>query len=320
MNEPFLSVCIPTYNRASYLDEAIESVVTQITDDMKGKVELCISDNASTDNTEEIVEKWKKQSSISIIYHKNKVNLGADRNYLKVVEISKGNYCWFLGSDDKIVEDAISIVSRYLTSNDISILIGCRYTSDINMNILEKNYCPSKTGNMLYHNYYDALLETFNYFGYLSVLIFKRKLWNKIKDYDHFIGSQFVHVFILYEIIKYYPQLLHINHPIVYYRKDNDSFLVELGEYNRAKINIYDYTKIVEYVFVEDKKTTSMIINKAIPLATNVFKYKQNGMLFYFKILPLATKTYYKYKNFWLRFLPSALLPLWILRFIKKIK
>jgi len=320
MNKPFLSVCIPTYNRAKFIDEAIESVVTQITDDIKDKVELCISDNASTDNTEEIVDKWSKQSPIPIVYHKNEENLGADKNYLKVVEIANGDYCWFLGSDDKIVEGAISLLHKYLTLNDISILIGCRYICSINMNILDKSYCPSKAKDILYNNYYDSLLDTSNYFGYLSVLIFKRELWNQIKIYDNFIGSQFIHVFMLYELIKHYPLLLHINHPIVYYRKDNDSFLVELGEFNRAKINIYDYTKIVEHVFTGDKKTTSMLINKTIPLATNVFKYKQNSHLFFLKILPLATKTYYKYKNFWLRFLPSALLPLWILRLIKNIK
>lgn len=50
---PLLSICIPTYNRSTYLRESIESIIHQ-SEFISGDVEIVISDNASTDNTENI--------------------------------------------------------------------------------------------------------------------------------------------------------------------------------------------------------------------------------------------------------------------------
>jgi len=101
-----LSICIPTYNRAEYLPEAIESVLSQITPEIKDLVEICISDNASTDNTAEIVKQFQEKNICKIVYNRNDKNIGADRNFLKVVEMANGEYCWWLGSDDAL-EDVI---------------------------------------------------------------------------------------------------------------------------------------------------------------------------------------------------------------------
>ena len=56
-----LSICIPTYNRAEYLKEALDSIIKQINDTNRDKVEICISDNASEDNTKELIENYRKK-------------------------------------------------------------------------------------------------------------------------------------------------------------------------------------------------------------------------------------------------------------------
>ena len=65
--QPLLSICIPTYNRASYLEGAIQNIIT---DNAFGdEVEIIISDNASTDNTEEIAKKYtQKHYNLSLIH------------------------------------------------------------------------------------------------------------------------------------------------------------------------------------------------------------------------------------------------------------
>ena len=56
MNKPLLSICIPTYNRAHYLKECLGSIVAQFDDrDVRDNVEVVVSDNASPDNTRELV-------------------------------------------------------------------------------------------------------------------------------------------------------------------------------------------------------------------------------------------------------------------------
>lgn len=91
-----LSICIPTHNRAGFLDEAIASIASQVSDDMVGAVELCISDNASLDNTEQLVDSWRQRLKIPIMYRKNERNLGADANYLAASRWRKANFAGFL--------------------------------------------------------------------------------------------------------------------------------------------------------------------------------------------------------------------------------
>ncbi|MDR3048957.1 MAG: glycosyltransferase, partial [Elusimicrobiota bacterium] len=45
------SICIPTWNKAKYLKTTLDSIICQIDDDIKDKIEICISDDASQDNT-----------------------------------------------------------------------------------------------------------------------------------------------------------------------------------------------------------------------------------------------------------------------------
>ena len=115
---PLLSICIPTYNREQYLDETLASIINQLKPDNVGNVEICISDNASTDNTAQIVAKYKANPSINLVYSRNEKNLGADANYLKAVEIASGTYCWLLGSDDKPEPTALQQLLGYVCKGD----------------------------------------------------------------------------------------------------------------------------------------------------------------------------------------------------------
>lgn len=58
MPTPYLSLCIPTYNRASYLKNSIETIICQ-NEFKTGKVEIVISDNASSDDTEKSEENMR---------------------------------------------------------------------------------------------------------------------------------------------------------------------------------------------------------------------------------------------------------------------
>jgi glycosyltransferase involved in cell wall biosynthesis len=93
---PKVSVLIPTYNYARYLDEAIQSVLNQTFQDF----ELIIVDDQSTDNTDEIVAKYLQHPQV--IYHKNPINLGLVRNFNRAMELAKGEYIKFLLADDKM--------------------------------------------------------------------------------------------------------------------------------------------------------------------------------------------------------------------------
>ena len=105
-----LSICIPTYNRATSLANCLNSIkiAQKFIDNIE--VEVCISDNASDDNTEEVVKSFEKE--IKIKYLKNYENLGFAKNAIKVVSAASGEFSWLIGDDDLIIPTAFQKISH----------------------------------------------------------------------------------------------------------------------------------------------------------------------------------------------------------------
>jgi glycosyltransferase involved in cell wall biosynthesis len=117
-----LSICIPTHHgRAESLERALDSVLSQIDTDLQGHVEVCISDNASLDGTADLVAGYRRRFGDIVAYHRNDRDLGSVANLLAVIERARGDFCWFLGSDDTVRADAVAEVRGLLRSHpDVS--------------------------------------------------------------------------------------------------------------------------------------------------------------------------------------------------------
>ncbi|WP_163328950.1 glycosyltransferase [Desulfurobacterium thermolithotrophum] len=99
--KPFFSICIPTYNRANYLKEAIESILRQT----YSNFEVIIYDDGSTDDTERIVKNFNDKR---IKYIKGKVNQGRPFARNKCIDLAKGNWIVWLDDDDKMEPELLS--------------------------------------------------------------------------------------------------------------------------------------------------------------------------------------------------------------------
>ncbi len=95
--KPRLTMAMPVYNGANFIADAIESILAQTFDDL----ELVITDNASTDNTRDIVERYAKTDA-RIRYVRNTKNIGAAPNYNKGFELARGEYFKWCAHDDVI--------------------------------------------------------------------------------------------------------------------------------------------------------------------------------------------------------------------------
>jgi glycosyltransferase involved in cell wall biosynthesis len=102
---PILSICIPTYNRGLFLENCLESIWKSL-GKPDARVEICVSDNASTDNTKEVVS--QVQGRMPVVSHRNEVNVGMAQNFLQVVSMASGEYVWLIGDDDLLMPNAIS--------------------------------------------------------------------------------------------------------------------------------------------------------------------------------------------------------------------
>ncbi|UII24835.1 glycosyltransferase [Fulvivirga maritima] len=111
MTMPLVTIYITNYNYASYIEESIESVLNQSCQDF----ELLIIDDGSTDNSKEIIERYRDNPKVSIIYQKNK-GLNITNNV--AMRTSNGKYIMRLDADDFLEPHAILEMSSVLEGND----------------------------------------------------------------------------------------------------------------------------------------------------------------------------------------------------------
>jgi abequosyltransferase len=115
-----LSITIPTYKRATFLDFSLTSIHSQI----NGKnlpIEVVVLDNCSPDNTNEIVEKHIK-GGMQIRYIRHNENTGMDGNFISCIKHASGKYCWILGDDDPLLEGSLEKIIEVLNSGDYGLL------------------------------------------------------------------------------------------------------------------------------------------------------------------------------------------------------
>lgn len=108
---PTVSLGLPVFNGENYLEEAIESILAQTYTDY----ELILSDNASTDGTEQICRRHASRDP-RIQYHRNRINLGAAPNFNRTFEIAEGTYFKWCAHDDRIapryLERCVDVLDR----------------------------------------------------------------------------------------------------------------------------------------------------------------------------------------------------------------
>lgn len=255
-----LSICIPTYNRKEYLEKLLINIEEEITEEIKKDVEVCINDNYSNDGTEELVRYYA--TKLKIKYRKNDKNLGADLNYLKVVELATGEYCWFIGSDDLIIKNKLKEVLEYIEKNKkINIFLGNRIECNIDMVPKLTRRWLKKTINSDKIYDFEIKTESLSYlkentslgglFSYLSSIIFKTEEWRKFNyDYDY-VGTMYIHVDILLRLLmQNKSKILYIYEPVVLCRGENDSFLENYKQ--RIFLDYKGYLKLSE--LIKDKR------------------------------------------------------------------
>ena len=127
--EPLLTIAIPTFNSARFLPDAIASIMRQGLDDF----EILIVDNASEDNTEEVVPSFENRH---IRYIRNPSNLGSCENGNRCLRNSRGRYVKFLCADDVLLEGVLRKQLNVLETRSDVVLVTCGYLpTDPDLNI-----------------------------------------------------------------------------------------------------------------------------------------------------------------------------------------
>jgi glycosyltransferase involved in cell wall biosynthesis len=125
---PLLSIGLFVYNGEPFLEETLDSILSQTFTDF----ELIISDNASTDRTAEVCQAYAKRDS-RLSYYRNEKNMGAGWNLRRVYELATGKYFKWAAADDllapQFLDRCIEVLER-----DAGCVVACAKTKEIDEN------------------------------------------------------------------------------------------------------------------------------------------------------------------------------------------
>ena len=115
---PLVSVIVPNYNHAPFLDQRIASILNQT----YTNIEVLLMDDCSPDNSRDVLQRWaEKDERITTLF--NETNSGSPfAQWEKGAKWAKGKYLWIAESDDYAAEDVLALHVQALESNDRAVL------------------------------------------------------------------------------------------------------------------------------------------------------------------------------------------------------
>jgi len=182
-----LSICIPTFNRQHHLVNCLNAIILN-KNYRKEDVQICVSDNCSTDETESVVRDAQKK--IDIVYQKNDYNV-LSANIVEVVDMADGEYVWIIGDDDMLLPSALEEVVNLIDKNrDVDFFYINNF--DLTAEYVLERPQPFDTNNLPEWAKKESLVEydgKMDFFDLLNpkiskyfmsgimVSVFKRKKW-----------------------------------------------------------------------------------------------------------------------------------------------
>lgn len=321
-----LSICIPTYNRASTLRRLLDSIASQIGND--GMVEVAISDNASTDDTAELIAGYVA-AGLPITYHRFDENRGFDRNLLNAIDIASGEYCWLLGSDDFLEPNALTrmrdVLDRYRSTTGIS--VGSQgYSQDLSRQIFVNDHISTEfTAETMLHGR-DEIIGTIGpWMGFISSLIVRRDRWlgavRSAPVEPYMLG--YIHLYLGAKMLDGQSTWLCVPDRLVGCRTGNDSFSAS-DEFARTRLDIVGYDLAFGDTLGRDNWAYRQAMSKvaAFYIKTHFMTAKNQGVswIYWKQAIPISVSYYWRYPMFWLKTFPMAVVPRRIFLLIKLIK
>lgn len=226
--QPILSLCIPTYNRASHLDELLTRIKLQYKTPLHGElIELLISDNCSNDNTPAIVSKHI-DNGLPINYVRNLENLGMDGNFVQCFKMARGKYIWLLGDDDYLKEGAFDKLLSILNSDENYGLVHLQIGGN------------EQKEATVYHNAQKFISEISNWITYISSNIVHGEFVQVI-DFEKYMGTYFT-LMPLYLTATFHTQSNVIIHERLF---EDGADTQRNGGYNFFEVFVTNYHAIL---------------------------------------------------------------------------
>ena len=291
-NKPILSICIPTYNRADILKNTLDSITKQKSFLETDDVEIVISDNCSTDYTEQICREIKDKFGDKIIYIRRNEPIFPDLNIFQTINFANGTFCkinndtcaWNCG----ILDETLDMLKNNLDAECILFLGNFKQTEE------KITKCQTM----------DDIVKAMSIFlTWISTLCIKKETYEEIEDPLRYAKRRFPLTDIVGRLCESNKNILVYNSPqfavFAPYKKG--------GNYNIAEAFGYDFPWILtnfigkhnglsKEVFENEKKNILSHVNQYYFDLTNDYSFRKTG---YFKYMKnFFGKDFYFWKSY----------------------
>jgi hypothetical protein len=207
--EPILSICIPTFNRQTYLVELF-SQLGKLDNETKLKIQICVSDNNSTDETDQLIKLWSRD--LNLVTTKQQSNIGAARNFQEVTKLATAPWALLVGDDDLISASGLKNLINSLENTKTATWVFANVLNSDGTTLLEK----FKPGNWTSNEFKRAIILSplLNSMGFIGVHVIPR---NSIDEFARLTTNEIYgwpHLALLIQGLKK-NQLKLIQMPVV---------------------------------------------------------------------------------------------------------
>lgn len=218
---PLLSIIIPVYNTASFLNECLISVVGQ----SYRNIEIICVDDGSTDHSLQILDEWQHKDNRIIVVHQDNKGLSDARN--TGIRLAHGEFIAFVDSDDKVRENIYTESITVMQEHQLDSLIYAFETFPDG----KVKTTGFRTGQVMdYHQLFTSFdkIQTRNSLCFSWRFIFKTSIIKKNKiffDGKIMIGEDMV---FNIDVICHSKRIMVSDAPLYLYRKNNDNSLMTM--------------------------------------------------------------------------------------------
>lgn len=234
-----ISVIVPVYNVYDYLDKCLNSLVNQTIHDF----EVIIINDGSTDNSQEIIDKYVSENSNMHSFIKENGGLSSARNY--GIEKANGDYILFLDSDDYYEPNTIEVLIKEASTDDD--IIAFRMYIDEKKEIKKGNI---ELAEFIYNDKIAPSKRLLLYNPSACDKMFKKELFENLKFVT---GKYYEDLGTIPLFAMYTDKIKFTNHYLYHYLKREDS-IMNKKVYNKKIEDIFFIVERISSLFEKNKQ------------------------------------------------------------------
>lgn len=309
-----LTISIPTYNGAGTIRNLLDVLIPQCDD----RVEVLICDNASTDNTGEIIEEYVEKYPF-LEHIRNTKNIGPDSNFILCMTKATGKYTLLLSDDDILVENSLHDILDFLEKNEE---MGLVYLNAVGFHekYIDVEHCEryqraiydnkmfSTTDRKLFMTYAERM------WGFLSCFICLTDAIMSIRNADQFKGTNWLQSYIHILCADYGKKRLGvISKPVI-----GAGIYSIISNFDSAQVDGVNYRKMLDFAIdhgFDQKQLDELFIWRICFISKrSVIKEKAAGVRkTNLKTLVRCTK---HYPAAWIKLYPFIFAPRWLCKMV----